>query len=182
MEGINNVNKLVIIKIFEIVFTICVVFFSVQLWHSKGTQNFFVNSLLPSTLSYTNLTIENPIDYSLYPMTDEMAMETLKPSFVKVSNDTYTMEGYFLTLKIDKSSTLDYRYLKISLNDKIYLLSDLEKFEYNDIYSFVLDKNVIASSMKTYIVRLWLDTSAGNDMQAKNLVMYFDLSKETVKM
>lgn len=182
MKIVKDINKLIITKVVEIVFVVGFVFLASYLWRSKNAQEFFSSIASFSNLYYTNFTIENPIDYSMFPMLDEDAMQNLKPCTIKVMNETYTSENYILVLKIDKSSTMDYHYLHIGVNEKIYSLSNLEQTEELGNYVFTLAKDTIVGSTKNYEIRVWLNTLAGNEMQGKNLIMHFDLINETTQV
>lgn len=179
MEIIKNINKLIIKKIIEIVFVACFLFVSIFLWKNNITQATiaaFQNS------SYVNFNIENPIDYSMFPMTDKDALKNLNPCYITVSNETYTMEDYSLVFVVNKSSTLDYHFLHISVNDNVYSLNDLETLENEEEISFILVTDSIVGNLETYAIRLWLNTMAGNEMQNKELIMHFDLLKGNIKI
>lgn len=183
MKIVKDINKLIVKKVIEIFFMIGFVFLSTFLWNSKNTKDFLaVAAGSFNNLSYTNISIDNPINYSMYPMTDKNALEKLSPCYIRVSNDTYKMESYALVLKINKASTLDYQYLNIGIDNKIYSLNDLKRKDNIEEYLFILDEASIKGSVKTYEIKLWLNTTAGNDMQAKDLIMTFDLISETTKM
>lgn len=179
MKIIKDINKLIIKKIIEIAFMTCFLFVSVFLWKNNITQ---VAITAFQNLSYTNLNIENPIDYSMFPMTDEDALKNLNPCYITVSNETYTMEDYSLVFIVNKSSTLDYHFLHISVNDKVYSLDDLETIENEEEISFILVTDSIVGNLETYAIRLWLNTMAGNEMQNQELIMHFDLLKGNIKI
>lgn len=182
MKIVKDINKLIIKKVVEIVFVVGFVFLASYLWRSKNAQEFFSSIASFSNLYYTNFTVDNPIDYSMFPMRDEDAMQNLKPCIVKVMNETYTSENYALILKIDKASTMDYHYLHIGINDNVYSLSNLEQTEEIENYVFTLAKDTIVGNTKNYEIRVWLNTLAGNELQGKNLIMHFDLINETTQV
>lgn len=180
MKTIKDINKLIVKKIIEIMFVVCFVFFATYLWRSKQAQSFFASISTFRDLSYTNMNIENPIGYSMFPMSDDFAMQNLKPCTISVFNGTYTPEYYILVLKIDKNSTLDFTYLNIGVNQEVFSLNELNRKDDNDYYIFVLDQDTIVGETKEYKVRVWLNTLAENDMQAKELIMEFDLMNESI--
>lgn len=182
MKIVRDINKLIITKVVEIIFVLGFVFFASFLWQSKNAQEFLSSIASFSNLYYTNFMVENPIDYSMFPMRDEDAMKNLKPCTIKVINETYTSENYVLVLKVDKSSTMDYHFLHIGINDSVYSLNDLEQIEESNEFTFVLTKDNIMGDTKNYEIRLWLNTLAGNEMQGKNLIMRFDLINETTQV
>lgn len=182
MKIVRDINKLIITKVVEILFVLGFVFFASFLWQSKNAQGFLSSIVSFSNLYYTNFTVENPIDYSMFPMRDEDAINNLKPCTIKVINETYTSENYVLVLKIKKESTMDYHFLHVSINDSVYSLNDLEQLEESDAFVFVLTKDNIVGDTKNYEIRLWLNTLAGNEMQGKNLILNFDLINETTQV
>lgn len=182
MKIIKDINKLIIIKYLEIVFVLVFLFFSIFLWKARYSKEFFSSEFAFSNLNYTHLSIENPINYAMYPMHNEKALQNLKPCFITVINDTYTEESYLLTLKIDKSSTLDYQYLNLSIADNIYPLNTLERIEEKNNWYFILDQYVLKSEQKTYEIRLWIDARGGNELQSKDLIMGFELMNGVTKM
>lgn len=179
---VKDINKLVLKKIVEIVFVLGFIVLSNYLWHSTNTQNLVAAINTYHNLNYTNFKVEDPIDYEMFPMTDEFAMKNLTPCHIYISNETYTVETYKLILKISKESTIDYRFLHIAIDQAIYQLNDLTKQEEENAYIFVLDKNTIQGESKVYEIRLWLSTLADNESQGEELILKFDLKNETTKV
>lgn len=182
MKIVKDINKLIRNKILEIVFIIVFVFVATSLWKSSNTGHLLAMVSSTGNLSYTSLQIENPIQYEMFPMRDVDALKNLEPCVLVVSNDTYTEEDYLLVLKIDKSSTLDYHVLNLSLNGEVFALKDLPVLDEYENYYFVLDENTLKGNQKQYKVQLWMDASTGNEMQAKSLIMNFELMNEVTKM
>ncbi len=175
MKVIRDIDRLIVKKGMEIVFVIGFVFYSTTLWNLKEKPDIFASAFPYSTFNYTKMEIENPIDYSMYPMADSIALRNLKPCSIKITNETFHSEVYLLALKISKNSTLDYHYLHISLGSEVYSLVDLEMKEEPDCYYFILDEDSIMSMTKNYEIRLWMNQDAGNDQQAKQLIMSFEI-------
>lgn len=182
MKIVKDINKMIVRKVMEIVFVVAFIFGSAQIWNNEKTQEVLNSIATFSNANHLDLQVKNQINYSMYPMTDEKAMERLVPCTLIVSNGTYTTEAYSLVLKINKSSTLDYNYLHISVDDSIYALNALEKEVTENEIIFVLDRNTLMAEQKEYQVRLWLNELAGNDLQAKNLSLKFDLINETTQV
>lgn len=181
MNIVNDINKVIIKKVIEILLVVCFLFLSFHLWRNKNISS-LASLMAANQTGYTSLDIENPIDYVMYPMKDEDALNNLAPCFLKVINGTYSTESYQLILVVSKESTLDYHYLNISLGDKVYPLMDLPIREDEGSYVFLLDEGTICGETKEYEARIWLDKRTGNDMQSKQLVMSFDLINEATKM
>ena len=182
MKLVKDINKMILVKVIEIAFIIVFMIVATNLYSSERAQEVFRSIAAYSDVYNTHLAIKNQINYSMFPMTDERAMEKLIPCTLTVSNETYKTENYTLVLKINKSSTLNYSYLHISINNDIYALEALEKQVTDDEIIFILDEGSLTGESKEYNVRLWLNTLAENDMQGKNLIMQFDLLNETITL
>ncbi len=182
MKIVKDINKLIRRQILEIIFMIGFVMVSTSLWKSSNAEHLLSMVSSTTTLSYTSLQIENPIEYEMFPMHNQYALQNLQPCVVIVSNDTYTEEDYMLVLKIDKSSTLDYQLLNLAIDGEIFSLKDMSLLEEYENYYFVLDENTLKGNRKTYNIQLWMDESAGNEMQAKSLLMNFELMNGVTKM
>lgn len=182
MKMIKEIDKLIRIKVLEIVFLVAFVMVSTSLWKSSSTEELFSMVSSFGNLSYTSIQIENPIQYEMFPMRNQDALKNVKPCVVLVSNDTYTEEEYMLVLKIDKSSTLDYHVLNISMGGEVFSLKDLPLLEETLNYYFVLDENKLKGDKRRYEIQLWMDASAGNEMQSKSLAMNFELMNSITKM
>lgn len=177
----RDINKLIIKKIVEITFVLCFVFISAFLWHGNKTQTVLSSLATYSNINYTDINIKNPISYNMFPMSDDDAMQSLEPCLISLFNGTYTPEYYILVLKIDKKSTLDYNYLNIGIDNFVFSLKDLDRKDDDDYYIFVLDNDSIIGETKEYKVRMWLNTMAQNDMQAKEIIMDFAIINETTQ-
>ncbi len=182
MKVIKNINKIIFIKGIEIIFTLIFIVYVTNLYKSEQVQEVFKSIAAFNNVNYTNLTVKNQINYSMYPMTDEKAMKKLVPCTLTVSNETYKKENYTLVLKINKSSTMDLSYLHISIDDSIYSLNSLEKEETENEIIFVLNRDTISGESRDYNIRLWLYITAENNLQDTNLVMHFDLINDTLSL
>lgn len=181
MELIKDINKLIIKKVIMIIFVILFISFTTVVWHNKNAKDLLAALKAVDNLNYTSFYIKNPIQYNMYPMEDNYALDNLEPCTLIVDNETYSKEVYKLVLKIDKESTIDYRYLHISVFNNIYALSELERLDNKNEYVFVFMRDSVVADTKYYDVRLWLNTLAGNDLQNKELKMKFDFINETTK-
>ena len=159
MKIVRDINKLIVKKVLEIVFLVFFVFFATFLWRTSGKEY-----LLASVSG------------------KEEALSRLKPCILTVSNNTYTEESYMLVLRIAKSSSLDYKFLNLSINGVVSSLTDLPRLEETEDYYFVLDQNSMKGSEKKYHVLLWMDASTGNEMQSKSLFMGFEIMNEVTKL
>ena len=182
MKMVKDINKLIIKKVVEIVFVLGFIVYSAHLWQSQNMQMVLTSLANYNKTNYTSIHVYNPIDYNMYPMEDAFAVQHLAPCTVEIVNETYTNENYELVLKIDKSSTLDYHYLHLGIDDEIYDLKTLLQKETDQEYIFLLNEGTIKGEIKEYKMRLWLEEDAGNELQGKNLKYHFALSNETTNV
>lgn len=182
MDIIKDINKLIIKKIVGIVFIIGFLVFATFDLHNKNAQDFLAAIIAAENMNYVNFYVKNPIQYELYPISDNDALNNLEPCIIVVNNETYSNELFKLVLKINKNSTIDYRYLHININDNVYALSELERLDNDLEYVFVIQKDYLVASSREYEFRIWLNTLANNEMQNKELNMEFDIIEETVKL
>lgn len=178
MKEIKSINKLIISKIIEIMFSIAFIVVSIPLITNLNNSNALKEAAAYDKISYNSLKIDNPINYDMYPMTNEDAINNLIPCKLTISNESNTSEKYTLILKISKKSTMDYKYLNISVDNEIYSLEELkyDEDDYNII--FKLEEGILVANNKTYLTKIWLNENANNDQQATTLSYSFDLLKK----
>ena len=87
-----------------------------------------------------------------------------------------------LVLKVGKNSSLDYQYVNIAVDNEVFSLKDLSRIDDQENYYFILDENTLKGEQKIYKMKIWLDERTGNDMQAKQFIMSFQLLNEVTKM
>ena len=153
----NNLNKIIHLKVLEIGMTLGFVAFSFFLWDS-----------------FRNGEVIEESKYLLTPMKDEEALESLVPKTIAMQNGTHLNTHYAFGLKIDKASTLDYQNIKIAFNHEVSYLKDFYEKEDNDYYYFVFDKGSLSdANQKTYEIQLWLDENTTLNSSNKNLLYEF---------
>ncbi len=181
VKAVKDINKMILIKGIEIMLTIGFMFLATNLYNNGKTQEVLHSIMAFQNVRHTTLNVQNQIDYMMFPMTNEKAMEKLVPCTLLVHNDTYQKENYTLVLKVNKTSMTDLSSLNISVDNSIYSLNDLENETINGETIFILDRNTIAGESKEYDVRVWLNTSASN-IQTNNLTLHFELLNETTNL
>lgn len=132
---------------------------SIPIWFDKN------NSLgLAMSNNYYNMDIFVEVDYfkSLIVIDDDRALACIEPTRVSLRNKNNFDKDVKLMFLISKSSTVDYQYIRVSLDDKIYDLCDLEMREDGDNYYFILESFTLNKyTTKDYQARIWINPSAG---------------------
>lgn len=178
----KNINMLIVSKIIEIMFVCAFIFVSIPLWQRMNNVSNLSTALSNNGLIYTGLSVENKLNYSMYPMTTEDALNNLKASKIIVRNDSLTFEEYSVLLTISKESTLDYNCLNIAIDDLVMPLNSMDILEDEENYNFIIDTNNLKGEQKEYLVKIWMDENTGNEMQGKSLILSFELVKSITKI
>ena len=155
----------------SIFLTFILVVASIPLWsYSSGKKGAILAE------SYKDLSIAVDIgEFSqLLIIEDERALEYVAPTYISLRNKNNYEKEFELIMLIDKTSTIDYKFIRIAIDDKIYKLADLEQFDDNDNYYFILGKYSIDKySSMTENVRLWLGEEIGIIDQSASITTNF---------
>lgn len=155
----------------SIFLTFILVFASIPLWnYSSGKKGAMLAE------SYKDLSIAVDIgEFSqLLIIEDNRALEYVSPTDISLRNKNSYEKDFELIMLIDKTSTIEYKYIRVAIDDKIYKLTDLEQFEDNDNYYFILGKyNIDAYSSMKESVRLWLGEEIGIIDQSASITTNF---------
>ena len=174
MKVIENIHKMIFIKVGEIILVLFFMLLANSLYNSeynKNNLNLIANS---QYVSPVQIFIKNKINYSMFPMSDEKALQKLKPCIVTISNETYKTEEYSLILKIEGISELESDAIRLGIDDVIYSLKDFEKKVIDGQIVYTLNKNTIVASKKDYQIRLWVNEINKNS-KINDLVTEFDI-------
>lgn len=173
----KQLNYLIIARIAEIIFVLAFLVLSYPLFENMRLTSSLLKESAGLELTFTSLKIENQMNYPLYPISEKEALNKLEPTKIVVENNSLTEENFWIVLKISKNTTLDYHYLNMAIEDKIYSLNNLTMEEDSENYKFFILKDVLKGNKKEYNLKIWLDETAGNDMQNKVLISSFELKK-----
>ncbi len=176
----KELNKLIIKKIIEINVLIIFLIGSYPLWQKVHKTIEYDNLIANST--YTYLEIENPINYYMLPMKDEIAFDYLKPCHIEVKNIKSEDVNYTLVLKIAKGSTMDPKYLNIRINNNIKELQSLDKVIDNDYIYYIIDQGNILEKEPIYDIIFWLKEDTIISEVNKKLIFNFELIPSTVNI
>ena len=119
--------------------------------------------------------VENNIS-KLYPMTDEYAIENIDDTIINISNTYKDNLNYKLGMKINKNNNLDYKHLKIKVNNEIYSLDSRYDGEDQDYVYFDLIKKEIDTNSDVNFA-MWLDEDAYKKNNVYNFTYSFYVEK-----
>ena len=94
---------------------------------------------------------------SLIIIEDERAFAHVEQTEISLRNRNDNQKDCELLLLIDKTSTLDYKFLRVSIDDKVIKLSDLETIEDQDNYYFILDNKNIYTVGMNYNTHIYIE-------------------------
>ncbi len=174
----REVNKLIISKIVEINIVVIFLIFSFPIWQNIHKEQEIANSV--ALTGYTFVEVANPIDYVMYPMSDEKAVRYLKPCHLTVKNDMEQDIDYTLALRISKESTLDLNNLNILINDKVDNLINLNSLEEQDYTYFIIDSNNLIKNENEYDVIFWLNENTQNLAMKQELIFSFEIIDNSI--
>lgn len=163
------INKMIRNTIIEIVVVIVIVIISVPIWKSFDLREYETIASNYNEKSNIELEVSDLSDYVLYQISDELAINNIKPINIRLINSTTKVEEYHIFIAVSKDSTLDYSLLKIKYLDEIKMLHDCEMFEDNDYYYFSLSVGKIASDIIDNNLLLWIDSKKNGDIHNKYL-------------
>ena len=151
-------NKEIRHLVIEIIVFAVVAIGSIPIWSGLSEDNLKTTQGL---LAYSsNLTIDKVTDnnYTLFPMTDEYAINNLEVNTLKINNVSNKKLNYKLVFNVDNTSTLDISSFKIKVNDKIIKISDNYLSCDEEYCYYLLDTLEITSKKDTNVdYILWLD-------------------------
>ena len=160
--------KYIIIRIL-IVVVLCII--SIPLWFSKGNS---LSGVMALNIGNEAVSLEIDQFKSLIVIDDARALDIIEPRNITVTNNNSMTESIYLVFLVSKTSSVDYHYVRVSLDDKIYDISKLNMYEDADNYYFVLENiNMEASSTLTYKSRIWINDSAGKLPNTSTLTANF---------
>lgn len=147
--------------------------FSYSFWLVTKTQN--SENLVE--VGCFEMTMEEDIESVInlnnsYPVSDVVGMQS-KPYVFSIKNNCSIDAYYKINYEIDQSSTLNPKFVKISLNDnKPIFLNHGDYEKTSDSYAYNLDSGILKENeIREFNFRMWLDEETTlNDAGGKNLV------------
>ena len=155
----------------SIIITFILVFASIPLWnYSSGKKG----AILAET--YKDLTVS--VEIGKFPqmiiIEDARAFKYIEPTNISLRNKNDESKECELLMLVDKKSTINYEYLRVSIGDKIYKLTDLVKIEDKDNYYFILEKYNIEPYKDIKLkVRIWISENVKDIDENSSLITNF---------
>ena len=142
----KDINKLIRHYVLEIVFTIAVVIISIPVWSMLNKDDTASIAKSYATMDYLYLNIDK------YVESDEFK------DVISIINDTNTLRGYDLILKIRKENAN--KSTKVLINNKEYTLENLDKtYDKDYVYYNIKTGTLIAN--KENVVLEYKNTNIG---------------------
>ena len=145
---------------------------------ASGQANVVVSKCFQLTfLEEENTNIEL---LNAYPIVDEEGSQ-LKPYIVRLNNTCDNDLTYQMNLEILPKTTLNEKYVKVMVNENIYLLNTLESGSSNiagGMKSYVLEEGeILGREEKTLSLRMWIDGSvSADDTESMSKAFYSKVS------
>ena len=147
----NKIDKLIRHYVLEIIFTIVIVTISIPIWNmfNKSDVSKLANSY--ATMDYLYLDINKSVSSA-----------NIK-DVISISNDTNTLRGYNLVLKI-KNNNIDNNTI-LTINNKEYALSELEQTKDKEYNYYNIKAGNLVAGKENIIVEYKNSTIDYNDVQ-----------------
>ncbi len=173
----KTINKIIRWKIIEITMMLVVIAVSYPLWKTLNIGEHLSTAAFYDQAQYTYLKVNHSPQGPMFPMDNEVAINTLNPMTISVVNESLTKENFNLIMKVSKTSTLDYNCLNVLFQAEVKSLKELYTYEDADHYYFLITSDSIVGETKDYNLLMWMDYRTGNEMQGKTLNYAFELQK-----
>lgn len=173
-----QINKLIFYTIFEIVALSIMIISTFFVWNT-----FNIDKSAQIAYSYTNrnerLTLEIKTALSpLSPIKDIDGISENNKVSLNINNVSKINKRYNLYLTVNETTSLNTKYLKISLGEDIYYLYNLEKFiKDQKVYYFIKTDEIKSKETINLNIYLWLSEETPNEEQNKNLDLSFKVEE-----
>jgi len=163
----NEVKKLVI----SVIITAIIALGTIPLWNLANAKN---GLSLAGLYNNLNMSISIGKFPSLIIIEDERAIDNIQSTPIQVRNQNSTKKDYSLYFFVDKSTTIDRNFLRVSIGLEVYRLNEMECIERNNGYYYL----VYSGSLEPYTnedleARIWLSSDASEINDDAKLVTNF---------
>ena len=178
----NNIRNSIFRTIIEMVAIVIVLIASYFWWDNLEATKLGAYAQEASKSTVMDLTILRTMEnYSFFPISDEKALENITPGVIRIDNYSATTRNCSLVFMVDKMGTsIDYRLIKLSIDNDVYSLNSMSKEEDDEYMYFIFNADNI-KEYKAYNIRIWLDEDAlKEDFYRKNLEYAFSLKDNSL--
>ena len=163
----SEVKKLVI----SVIVTAIIAIGTIPLWNLANAKN---GLSLASLYSNLNMSVNIGKFPSLIVIEDERAIDNIQSTPIQVRNQNSSKKDYNLYFFIDKSTTIDRNFLRVSIGLEVYKLNEMECIERNEGYYYEVHSNTLAPYTNEDLeARIWLSTDASSLGDESKLVTNF---------
>ena len=126
------------------------------------------------TIKYGDINITVGVFPKLKVCNEETALG-MESTIVSLDNDSNSNVNYKLYLTLDKTSTIDKKFIRVHVNNKTYDLSKMNYLEINNKYYYFLEEGSIdAKTSEPYDTYIWIDSSYDGDINNSKIYIDFD--------
>lgn len=166
----------------EIIIYAIIIIVMIPLWNgiSKKNQNdTYALMSMSSELKIEETTSD--VQSYLIPYEDNYASQNIKARNFKITNNGVDDKDYYFIMKIDKTSTLDYKDVVCQIKDEIIHLSDANIQEDNDNYYLYLLSDTINETDNVQF-KMWLEQDTSYTKENTMSFSFFvnEIDKELV--
>lgn len=139
----------------RIIFMLLIIVISYFLWDYKSINE---SATLASSFDDMDIFVYVEQPESLNVISTNKALEYIDPSDLVLRNKNKFNKNVDLVLLINKMSTIDKDYIRVSIDDTIYELNNMSFEEDEENYYYKLNNlDIEAYSSKELKTRIWLD-------------------------
>lgn len=157
----------------EIVIVIALVVASIPVWNRLELNDYKEVAMYYDNMESNYLEVSDFSDYVLYQANDIDAMNAVKPINLTIGNELNNNEDYAIWMVVSKNSTVELNSIKISIDNNISKLTELEMYEDETDCYFLLFEGTIKGQLINKDIRLWIDNETKLDILNKHLQFDF---------
>lgn len=133
-----------------------------------------VTVLKHETITYGKVDI-NVGKYPKLKVSNEESALTNESTIVSLDNNSESVINYKLYFTVDKTSTIDTKYIRLNFNNKTYDLSKINYLEINNKYYYFIQEGTIdAKTSEPFDSYLWIDSSFNGDLNESKIFVDYD--------
>jgi hypothetical protein len=133
-----------------------------------------VNVLKTENVTYGDVDI-NVGKYPKLKVSNEESALSNDSTIVSLDNNSESSVNYKLYFTVDKTSTIDTKYIRLNFNNNTYDLSKLNYLEINNKYYYFIQEGTIdAKTSEPFDSYIWIDSSFTGDINESKIFIDYD--------